>query len=329
VAKTSKKPAVGKKSPMGKAAASKGATPKSASKPATKPSSKAPAKAPAKSSKPAVSVKSTPKPPAKAAVVTGKKKATAAPVPAPVTAKAKVAAPAAAPAKSAKPVPVAIKPAPVVVAKTPAPAAKAAPATGKSAASKRPAHSTSTIIMAHPKTPSANGSAVKPATKPAKVLSAKAARRAARAALPPIPVNPVTAVMATVKPGKNGAGLTPKELEFFRELLLAKRRELVGDMYSMEREALQRSGENLSNLPVHMADMGTDNYEQEFTLGLMEKDRQLLREINTALQKILDGRYGLCEGTGKVISKARLEVQPWAKFSIEHARKMEVRGVYR
>jgi RNA polymerase-binding protein DksA len=129
------------------------------------------------------------------------------------------------------------------------------------------------------------------------------------------------------KPSKNQAGLSMKELETFRDLLLAKRRELVGDMYSMEREALQRSGENLSNLPLHMADMGTDNYEQEFTLGLMEKDRQLLREINQALSKIMDGRYGICEGTGKVIAKARLEVQPWAKYSIEHARKLENRGV--
>jgi DnaK suppressor protein len=129
------------------------------------------------------------------------------------------------------------------------------------------------------------------------------------------------------KPGKNQAGFSIKELEYFRDVLLQKRRELVGDMRSMESEALQRSGENLSNLPLHMADMGTDNYEQEFTLGLMEKDRQLLREINQALSKIMDGRYGICEGTGKVIMKARLEVQPWAKYSIEHARKLENRGV--
>jgi RNA polymerase-binding protein DksA len=140
-------------------------------------------------------------------------------------------------------------------------------------------------------------------------------------------IPPPIATKPNAKPGKNQAGLAPKELEVFRDLLLQKRRELVGDMYSMEREALQRNGENLSNLPLHMADMGTDNYEQEFTLGLMEKDRNLLREINTALLKIQDGRYGICEGTGKPISKARLEVQPWAKYSIEHARKLENRGV--
>jgi RNA polymerase-binding transcription factor DksA len=74
-----------------------------------------------------------------------------------------------------------------------------------------------------------------------------------------------------------------------------------------------------------MADMGTDNYEQEFTLGLVEKDRVVLREINQALAKIQDGTYGICEGTGKPIGKPRLEVQPWAKYSIEYARMLEKR----
>ena len=140
----------------------------------------------------------------------------------------------------------------------------------------------------------------------------------------PQPVTIQAPVPTDGKPRKNQAGLSSKELEHFRELLLAKRRELVGDMSSMEREALRSaSGSNLSNLPLHMADMGTDNYEQEFTLGLVEKDRGLLREINQALAKIQDGTYGLCEGTGKPISKPRLEAQPWAKFSIEHARALE------
>jgi RNA polymerase-binding protein DksA len=136
---------------------------------------------------------------------------------------------------------------------------------------------------------------------------------------PPVPTND--------KPRKNQAGLNSKELEHFRDLLLAKRREILGDMSSMEREALRSSGgTNLSTLPIHMADMGTDNYEQEFTLGLVETERKLLREINHALAKIQDGTYGLCQGTGQPISKARLEVQPWARYSIEYAKQMERGG---
>lgn len=147
-----------------------------------------------------------------------------------------------------------------------------------------------------------------------------------RQAPQPVPTNGPAEPQAPVpaKPGKNPSGLKSRDLEFFRELLLAKRRELLGDVSSMEEEALRTNGgSNLSNLPVHMADMGTDNYEQEFTLGLVQKDRELLHMINVALDKIRKGTYGLCEGTGRPISRARLEAQPWAKYSIEYARQME------
>lgn len=156
-----------------------------------------------------------------------------------------------------------------------------------------------------------------------KKLKKKSARLSApKPELPPVrlPPPPVT---SDSKMAKNRAGFTSKELEHFRDLLLEKRRELLGDVTSMEREALRSGNTNLSNLPLHMADTGTDNYEQEFTLGLVEKDRQLLREIQVALAKIQDGSYGICEGTSKPISKQRLEVQPWARHSIEYARQME------
>jgi DnaK suppressor protein len=144
----------------------------------------------------------------------------------------------------------------------------------------------------------------------------------------PYQMQPTPAVATNLKPRKSQIGLGVRELEHYADLLLAKRRELVGDMSSMEREALRSgSASNLSTLPVHMADMGTDNYEQEFTLGLVEKDRNLLREINHALAKIQNGTYGICEGTGNAIGKPRLEAQPWARFSIEYARQREKNGM--
>ena len=65
------------------------------------------------------------------------------------------------------------------------------------------------------------------------------------------------------------------------------------------------------------------NYQQEFSLGLMDSERKLLVEIDDALQRIEHGLYGICEGTGLPISKARLEAQPWARYSVDYARKME------
>ena len=117
-----------------------------------------------------------------------------------------------------------------------------------------------------------------------------------------------------------------KELDEYRELLRAKRRQLVGMLNGMEDEALRSSGGNLSNMPVHMADMGSDVYEQDFTLGMAETERLILDEIDAALQRIEDKTFGVCQMTGKPISKARLDAKPWAKFTIEAERISEASG---
>ncbi len=145
------------------------------------------------------------------------------------------------------------------------------------------------------------------------------------------------------KPGSSGANddviaerprlakskLNARDLAKFRDLLLQKRRQLLGDMEGMEKEALQGEGSNLSHLPLHMADQGTDNYEQEFTLNLIHRDRKIIEEIDHALAKIDNKTYGICEGTGQMISKTRLEAQPWVRDSIEHARRNARNGAAR
>jgi RNA polymerase-binding protein DksA len=121
--------------------------------------------------------------------------------------------------------------------------------------------------------------------------------------------------------------LTDAEIQSFRALLFQKRNQIVGDVNEMEDEALKKprldASGDLSSMPIHMADLGTDNYEQEFALGLMDSERKLLREIDDALQRIERGVYGICEGTGKPIPKARLRAQPWARYCVEYARMIE------
>jgi RNA polymerase-binding protein DksA len=121
--------------------------------------------------------------------------------------------------------------------------------------------------------------------------------------------------------------LSTADIEHFQQLLLEKRREILVNVNEMEDEALKKSrldaSGDLSSMPIHMADIGTDNYEQEFALGLMDSERKLLREVDDALQRIDDHAYGICEGTGKPIPKARLEAQPWARYCVEYARMVE------
>ncbi len=116
--------------------------------------------------------------------------------------------------------------------------------------------------------------------------------------------------------------LTRDEIEQFRELLLAKRREILGDVSTLHNEALNKdrreAAGDLSSMPIHMADLGSDNYELEFTLGLIEGERAILKEIDEALDRIKNKSYGVCLATGKPIGKARLKAKPWAKFCYEY-----------
>jgi len=121
----------------------------------------------------------------------------------------------------------------------------------------------------------------------------------------------------------NRSGLTAAEIRGFRALLLAKRAEIFKNVTGMEGGALRRQISDLSNLSTHMADIGTDNYDWDFTLGLVDSERKLIMEIDSALDRIEDGKYGICEGSDKPIPKARLKAIPWARFCVEYAQLLE------
>lgn len=111
------------------------------------------------------------------------------------------------------------------------------------------------------------------------------------------------------------APLKKSELSRFRDLLLQKLEKLVGDLRSMESQALHGSGQDSS--ANHMADYGSDNYEQEFTLGLIENDEQAVNQINEALIRIDNGQYGSCQQCAQTIPLLRLEAIPWTPYCVQ------------
>lgn len=152
--------------------------------------------------------------------------------------------------------------------------------------------------------------------------SPRPARRPAGAATKVKKARP--AAKKPLPPKKKKTRLTKTRLAEFRQMLLTKRQQLLGDLSGMEQLAAGQKGSgNLSTMPTHMADVGTDNFEHEFTLGLLESEQALLREINAALGRIEDRTYGICLGTGEPIPKARLNAKPWAKYTVEYTRMLE------
>lgn len=121
--------------------------------------------------------------------------------------------------------------------------------------------------------------------------------------------------------------MSKAERETYRETLLTLRNRLTGDVSHLADEALRaRGGEasgGLSNAPLHMADLGTDNFEQEFTLSLLQNQEQALKEIDEALERIKQGTFGRCEECGESIPKARLQALPYTRHCVACARKLQ------
>ena len=117
--------------------------------------------------------------------------------------------------------------------------------------------------------------------------------------------------------------LTAKELREYKTLLLSKRAQLLGLLDGIQNEALRSNSGNLSTMPLHMADIGTDTFDQDLALGMAEAERKLLEEIYAALSRIADKTYGVCEMTKRPIPKARLEAKPWARYTVKAARMVE------
>ena len=120
----------------------------------------------------------------------------------------------------------------------------------------------------------------------------------------------------------------------FKVLLVGLRARLQGDVEQLTDEALgsnRQNGGGESKSPTHMAELGSDSFEQDFALSLVENEQETLVEIRAALKRIEEGTFGACEGCveeGKsaaraIVPKARLRAIPWARNCVECERKRE------
>ncbi|RJP32950.1 MAG: hypothetical protein C4547_12945 [Phycisphaerales bacterium] len=170
--------------------------------------------------------------------------------------------------------------------------------------------------------PSQSLGAPAPGDKP---RSSKASR--STSALSPSPGPRYVNGLRLVEPGARmpHSRLSPKRLAQFKAMLVQRRLQLTDDLQRLSEEAYRGNahGSDRSNMPIHMADLGTDNWEQEFDLMLLDNERAMVRDIDDALRRIEEGTYGICEATHRPITIARLIAKPWARYCIEYARMKE------
>jgi len=117
---------------------------------------------------------------------------------------------------------------------------------------------------------------------------------------------------------------TKPELSEFRDILLARRKQLAGDVQGLEAEAFSDETNIVSSN--HLADSSFEQYEQEFNISMIENETEELKEIGRALEKIDGGKFGICENCGIDISIERLKAMPYTRICIHCRSKFEVEG---
>ena len=117
--------------------------------------------------------------------------------------------------------------------------------------------------------------------------------------------------------------MTQPDFTVYRERLLAMRARLWGDMTQMEDVALNKDHSKTTSMPNHMAELGSGNFDQELTLSLLGSENDTLNQIEAAIERIEDGRFGQCEECGGKIPKPRLEAIPYVALCVHCASQRE------
>jgi len=117
------------------------------------------------------------------------------------------------------------------------------------------------------------------------------------------------------------AKMSKKDLQFFKDLLLNKRKKVVKNLEYLRSTVLdsttkEASGDH-SSYSFHMADQGTDAMEREKAFLFAARDEKYLKQLDDALERIENSTYGICRVTGKLIPKERLMAVPTTTISVE------------
>lgn len=113
-----------------------------------------------------------------------------------------------------------------------------------------------------------------------------------------------------------------EELEKYEKMLLKKKEEMLKEIRGVQKDSLNTSQRDasgdLSAYTFHMADVATDSFDREFSLGIaMNVQQKILYAIEEALKRIEDKTFGICLGCEKPIAKQRLMAMPWAGLCVE------------
>ncbi len=100
---------------------------------------------------------------------------------------------------------------------------------------------------------------------------------------------------------------------------------LRAQMSHMLRDSTEdvKASDDAKGYSQHQADEGTDDFIRTVSLKVSSEEINVLRQIDRALEKIVENTYGVCDMTGEEIPLARLEAIPYATMTVKAQEKLE------
>jgi len=118
--------------------------------------------------------------------------------------------------------------------------------------------------------------------------------------------------------------LDKKDLMYYKKILIDTKEKIASQLKQIASDKEDHS-RDVSGHALHMADVATDMYDREFSLGLASNDRELLYKVEAALQRIAENRFGSCEECSKPIPAIRLKAIPYTQTCLKCQEKLETR----
>jgi len=127
------------------------------------------------------------------------------------------------------------------------------------------------------------------------------------------------------EPRRSSKRFASDELKAFERLLQRRRQFLLGNVRRLEDEACRKgdTAGDLSTIPLHPADLATDTQQQDMSLVFMENENVQIQDIEEALERIREDRFGLCEECDREIALERLRAIPYAPLCVDCKRRQE------
>ena len=111
--------------------------------------------------------------------------------------------------------------------------------------------------------------------------------------------------------------LTSKEKEFLDALLEIRERTSTQMQFHSSEALNPDAGAEAKGVSTHMADLGSDNFLHDMELGMITNESDIIEMIDEAIDRLLNGTYGICMDCSAKIGEERLKAKPYARFCVQ------------